>query len=327
VAFRVVIAALVLVVSGLFVGPFLGRAMAAGEKERARDLFVKGAEAVEAGRPAEGLPLLLEAEALFHAPTHLLYIARAQAETGKLLDARSTYEKLANEKLPPRASKPFQEAQATAKSELPKITTRIPKLVVYVEPAASGLDVTLDGAALARALGEPIEIDPGPHTVIAKAPGYLDANVTVTAPEARETVVRVKLSPATKTSASPPVMTEPEEPGPDGMRIASITLMAVGGAGLAAGGALGIVSLLNTSEANDKFETCGLPCKPEIDDLDGQAATLGTASIIGLAAGGAVFGTGLILFFVGDSGSPDPAQSGSARMIAGPGYAGVAGSW
>jgi len=301
--------------------------MAAGEKERARDLFVKGAEAVEAGRPAEGLPLLLEAESLFHAPTHLLYIARAQAATGKLIDARSTYEKLATEKLPPKASKPFQEAQATAKAELPKITDRIPKLVVRVEPAAAGLDVTLDGATLPRALGEPIEIDPGAHTVVARAPGYLDATVTVTAPEARETVVSVKLSPVAKGQDAPSTPTEPDEPGPDGMRIASITLMAVGGAGLVAGGALGIVSLLKTSDANDKFETCGLPCKSEIDDLDSEAATLGTASIIGLAAGGAVLGTGLVLYFVGDGGAPEPPQSGSARMIAGPGYVGVAGSW
>lgn len=308
--------------------PSSARAGEKEDKERARTLFIQGAEAVEAGRAEGGLPLLLEAESLFHAPTHLLYIARAQAATGKLLEARQTYKRLAAEKLPAKASRPFLEAQATGKTELAALEARIPRVVVEVEPEAAGLQVTLDSAALPRALGEPVEVDPGDHTVAAKAPGYLDAKVTVAAPEGRETVVHVVLSPIAKSGGAR--TDTPEGPaadgGPSGLRIASIALMAVGGAGLAAGGAMGIVSLLKTSDADDRFETCGLPCKGEIESLDQEAATLGTASIIGLSAGAAVLATGIVLFVL-DGDDAAPPQSGSAHMIVGPSFIGVGGTF
>ena len=302
----------------------------AGEKEdksRARALFLEGAGAVEAGQPDRGLALLLEAESLFHAPTHLLYIGRAQAATGKLLEARRTYGRLVGEKLPAKASRPFLEAQATGKTELAALESRIPRVVVEVEPDVAGLEVKLDDAVLPKALGEPIDVDPGEHTVSAKAPGHLDAKVTVAAPEGRETLVHVVLSPIAK-GPSPGGSTS-EEPaaevaGPDALRIASIALMAVGGAGLVAGGSMGIVSLLKTSDADDQFEACGLPCKAEIESLDQEAATLGTAAIIGLSAGAAVLTTGIVLFFVGDDDAPAPGAA-SARLLVGPSFLGVGG--
>ncbi len=291
------------------------------DKSKARDLFLKGAEAVEAGRAAEGLPLLVVAESLFHAPTHLLYIARAQAATGKLLAARETYKKLAGETLPPKASKPFVEAQESGKKELVAIDGRIPKVVVRVAPAAEGLEVTLDDQALPRALGEPIEVDPGAHKVVARAPGFLERTVTVSVLESRTTEVRVQLAGEKKVDVAP--APEPTDGGWTAPRIASIPLMAVGGAGLVAGGAMGIVSLLKTSDADEQFETCGVPCRDEITSLDEEAATLGTASIIGMAAGAAILGTGIVLFVLGAEDEPTPAQSGSTRMLAGPGFVGV----
>lgn len=300
------------------------------DKAKARDLFTKGAKAVEEGRAAEGLPLLTEAERLFHAPTHLLYIARAQAATTKLLAARETYKKLASETLPPKASKPFVDAQTTGRKELAELEGRIPRVIVRVEPQPSDLAVTLDAAALPKALGEAVEIDPGAHTVVARAAGYVDGTVTVMAPEGRTTEVRIKLAMEKKTG---PVPVEPVESSSGGgwpvTRIASIPLMAIGGAGVAAGGAMGIVSLLKSADADDQFDTCGAPCRADIESLDEEAATLGTASIIGLAAGAAVLATGVVLFVVGGEEEAPPTQAasraraGSTRVLAGPGFIGV----
>ncbi len=298
------------------------------DKAKARDLFTKGAKAVEDGRAAEGLPLLTEAERLFHAPTHLLYIARAQAATTQLLAARETYKKLVGEVLPAKASKPFLDAQANGKKELASLESRIPRVIVQVEPQPADLVVTLDAAALPKPLGETIEIDPGAHTVVARAAGYVDGTVTVMAPEGRTTEVRIKLAIEKKAGPAGPTDPEPDAGGGwPATRIASVPLMAVGGAGLIAGGAMGIVSLLKTSDADEQFETCGAPCRAEITSLDEEAATLGTASIIGMAAGAAVLTTGIVLFVVGGDGEPAPAQSGSARMLAGPGFIGVEGAF
>jgi hypothetical protein len=298
-------------------------------KTKARRLFGEGAQAVEQGRPAEGLPKLEEAEALFHAPTHLLYIARAQAKLGKLIEARATYKKLADEQLPPKASDPFKQAQAAGRAELPEIEKRIPVLTVRVDPPnAPGLvvfvddtDVGVSGGAVA-----PKEINPGGHTVVVRAGGYKESKTTVDVAEGRTTEIAVALELVK--SGGGPVAPPPDDGGGwSAAQIAGVPMMAVGGAGLVAGGVLGVLSLLKTSEADDQFETCGLPCKNEIDDLDQEAATFGTGAIIALAAGAAVLTTGVVLFAVG--GSDDPAApasgaaSGSTTLLVSPGFVGL----
>ncbi len=302
-----------------------GAAQAADEavKKRARELFTKGAEAVQAGRAADGLPLLLEAESLFHAPTHVLFIARAQAALGKYLEADSTYKKLVEEPLGPKASKPFLEAQETGKAERAALSQKIPRLVVQVEPAdLQGLEIRLDGSVLPVKLGEPVPVDKGSHTVTAVAPGYVDGKVTVEAHDSRTTAVRIQLSPVGKSGevvAPPPS----EEPGWSPMKTAGVPLMAVGGAAMLAGGALGIVSLLKKSDADDQFETCGRPCEAEITALDEDAALFGNVGIGVLAGGAAVLGTGVVLFVLGAGSEAPPTQSGSATLLFGPGFVGV----
>ena len=82
----------------------------------ARDLAKKGAEAFVAGNHAEALDFMTRAEALVHAPPHLLYIARAQAALGKLVAARETYLKVTREELPASAPRAFKDAQSQAKA-------------------------------------------------------------------------------------------------------------------------------------------------------------------------------------------------------------------
>src|SRR5579883_2443273 len=47
------------------------------------------------------------AEALVHAPTHLLYIARTEAKLGQLVEASETYARIQHEALAPDAPKAF----------------------------------------------------------------------------------------------------------------------------------------------------------------------------------------------------------------------------
>ncbi len=53
-------------------------------RDAARELAQRGLQKIDAGDVSGGLALLLEAEAKFHAPTHLLFIAQAYASLGKL---------------------------------------------------------------------------------------------------------------------------------------------------------------------------------------------------------------------------------------------------
>src|SRR4051812_37214352 len=80
------------------------------EKSAARDLATQGAAALNDKKYDEALDLVSRAEAIFHAPPHLLMIARAQTGLGKLVAARETYLRLLREELAPNAPKPFKRA-------------------------------------------------------------------------------------------------------------------------------------------------------------------------------------------------------------------------
>jgi hypothetical protein len=303
-----VVLPLLVVAPPLLLTPRYAFAQKAGDsKSKARDLFKAGAKAIEQGKHAEGLPMVEEAEALFHAPTHLLWIARGKVGMNQLLDARDTYKKLIDEQLPASASDAFKEAQATASTELSTLDKRIPKLIVRPRPEnAAGLEVKMNGDALAPdRLGVPFDVAPGSFTFQARANGLEASNVTVDAVERSTTEVRLVLHPfgqkGSEDSGASVVKVKQEDWPP--MKIAGVALMAGGGAALAAGGALGALYFVRTSEADDKFDECGASCRPEVESLDADAALFGNLAIGLLAGGGAVLGTGIVLFAVAPSDS------------------------
>ena len=177
---------------------------AASAKDEARELFKKGTAALDAKQYTEAAELLRQAEERFHAPTHLLYLARAQSGMKQLLAAKATYEKLRDEKLPPKTSDAFVDAQKQAVKELEELTQRLPKVVVRVEPSAADAVVTMNGETLAaEKLGPELPIDPGKYTFEAKASGLESGRVTVEAGERTTTEVKLVLRglPADTTEA------------------------------------------------------------------------------------------------------------------------------
>ena len=62
------------------------------DRDAARALSGRGYEELEARHYHRAIALFQEAEAHFHAPTHLLYTARAQVKAGLLFEARATFQ-------------------------------------------------------------------------------------------------------------------------------------------------------------------------------------------------------------------------------------------
>lgn len=312
-------------------------------KKRARSLFFDGAAAVDAGKPADGLPKLEEAEKLFHAPTHVLYIARAQARLGRLIDARATYGKLIEEKLAAGANQAFVDAQSSGRTELADLERRTPKLIVRVEPAdARDLGVVMNGATFEGSrLGSAFPVDPGVYVFEAKATGLEGPKVTVDAAERTTTEVRLLLreigAPRADVDPKSVVVTRPDDAGPadssaglSTVQIASIPMMGLGGAGLVVGGVMLGLHFANKSDA-DALATCAPSCTDaEIDEivsLDEQGAGFGTTGIIGLSAGGALLGTGIVLFLASGDDSAPAAGRLHVRPVIGAGFAGLEGSF
>src|SRR5690348_13168824 len=93
-----------LVVPGLLVAPLAVAGPA--DRDLARSLADAGLELFQAGRVEDAAAKFEAAEAAFHAPTTLLYLARCKAKLGKLLAARALYRRLASEALAPDAPAP-----------------------------------------------------------------------------------------------------------------------------------------------------------------------------------------------------------------------------
>lgn len=279
-------------------------------KEQARTLFKEGASAVEAKRFEEGLQKLEQAEALFHAPTHVLFIARAQVGLKRYLAAKASYEKLTSETLPPKTSDVFVDAQKSGKAELAELVAKIPKIVLRVAPSQPpDLAITMNGEAVSvTSIGTPIEVEPGSYVFEAKGGGLVSGRVTVDAAERTTSEVKLVLS-ADGTASTSQISTTAQTASGDWppMKIASLPLMILGGAGLAVGGAMGALHFVRGAEADDKFDTCGSDCRTEVEDLDKQSALFGNVAIGALAGGAALLATGVVLFILAPSGPSDEA--------------------
>lgn len=296
-------------------------------KKKARDAFKQGAKALEDKDFERAISLLQQAESYFHAPTHLLYIARTQAAQGKLGAARATYRAVAEEQLPPGASQGFIDAKKAAADELTALEARMPKitLIVTPKPLPRGVSVTMNGAPVPVAdLTRTFIVEPASYVFEAKSPTLEAGRVTVDAAERTTTEVRLALHPIgqsnNESGSSVVVSTGSTWPV---MKIAGMPLMILGGGGLIAGGVLGALHFVRRQEAEDKFQECGSSCQSETLDLDNQGTTFGNAAIGALVGGAALLTTGIVLFVLAPSPASDAAPPTSVGIQLSPGFVSV----
>ncbi|NUP13924.1 MAG: hypothetical protein HOW73_48435 [Polyangiaceae bacterium] len=275
----------------------------ADARDEARALATEGIDLLREGKPAEALAQLRAAEKLHHAPTHLLFIARAQRALGRLEEAHEAYVSILLERLPPDAHEAFRAARREAAEEETAIRKEI--ATITIEPPDSNDEMALvDGRALDRTrLSYPIGVSEGAHTVEVKAGDSVRSVVHVQAKRGETVPVVFPRVPKERTAAV-------VSPWP-------WVIAAVGASGLIAGGATGGVALSTRDDAE------AAPSQREGADLAASADTLASAStglfIVGglLLAGGAAWG----IVDVATLGSDD--DRGKATLVVGPGTLGV----
>jgi len=327
------------------------------QRAAARALATDGAKAFNEGRWQEAVDMFTRAESLVHAPPHLLFLARAQERLGRLVRAREAYLKITKETLAATAPQAFRDAQASAEQELRAIEPRIGSLTISVEGAEGATDLTVmvDGQPMPAALiGVPRPIDPGEHELEAVAAGYRGQPAQVKLLDGERKAVTLKLErdpnaaaappgdPATPTTApaaaTAPVTTEPPAStsagSGKGMRIGSYVAFGVGAVGLGLGTYFLIDSRGKRSDADAKNDQCEAqlrctandPLAREVDDLDDQARSALTLSIVSFAVGGVGIATGTALFLA--SSPSEGEQTGfTIHPVIGLGAAGVAGTF
>jgi hypothetical protein len=242
-----------------------------------------------------------------------LNIARCHEREGKLVEAWGDYNRarLLNRDTPDaerRASLGQYVEEAAAKLE-----ARLPRLRVVVPQPPPDLVISSDGRVLGPlAAGEPVPLDPGPHVVEVRAPGYRSERRAIEMVEGQTAELVVTLEPgeddearAAPVEPAPVAPVAPAPPPPRPAPHASGTpawAWASGAIGLAAAGVaigLGADSASARSELADNCEAQGMSfvcssarySQRDIDDLVrranlhlGVAVGLGAVSVAALAA-------------------------------------------
>ncbi len=320
------------------------------EKAAARSLALQGADALNAGRFGDAFDLVSRAEAIIHAPTHLLMIARAQMGAGKLVAAHETLLKLTREDLAPNAPPPFKKAQNEGREDLAAIEPKIASVRIVLDGAnQKRATVKLDEETVPAALLNVYRpVDPGHHVVTVFAVGLAPVKGPLDLHEGEKREIRLTVPdgppppgvPVSTTDnpdagrSNAPLQQPVRDSGPGFMtplRGAGIGLAVVGVAGIAVGAVFLSKGATTQNQANAAAEAIGctdggLMCltsmqpavTAQVTPLDKTAAQDKNIGGVALGVGAAALVTGAVLIVIG---KPRPASQASVT----PWFTGTAG--
>lgn len=249
------------------------RAQSAQSAAAAQVLFEQAKELMHEKRYAEACAKFTESNRLDAGIGTMLWLADCYEKNGQSASAWAEFVEAAD-----ASEVRHDERQKVARERAAALEPTLFKLTVEV-PAASdapGLEVTRDGAAVGRTLwGNPVPVDPGSHTLAARAPGRKAWQTTLSVEAgARRAVVtvpplqiehpppEVSAPPLVLTgsapasgSASPPRSPEPASPEPpahsgSGRRTWGLVTAGVGTVAIGVGLVFGALAKIHLDESN-----------------------------------------------------------------------------
>lgn len=286
---------------------------AAEDRVGARSAAEEGTRALDEGRYQDAVQLFRKAESLYHAPPHLLLLARAHAAQGNLVQAQESYMMVVNENLPASAPKAFHNAQSEARSELQALKGRIPKLTVNVAEEYTELSITLDGQPYSLTLlGVPKPIDPGEHVLVVTARGKTRTEQRFSIAEGARENLSLELEDDTTTGTAPApsaATTEASAPAPASADAApaspsrtTLGYALIGGGVLfvGIGSYFGLAAKSQRDDALGNDALCGgSGCTPSGREEIDSATTKAHIATGGFALGAAALGVGAYFLFTG----------------------------
>jgi hypothetical protein len=175
----------------------------AADKAVARQAATEGIQLFKAGKYPDALDRLRRAQALYDAPVHLLYIARAEEKLGLLVEASEHYRQLDHYSMPPNPPDAWTAAVEDGQKELAAVEPRVPKLRISTEPAAQAASLRIDQVDVSSAaLGLPRPVNPGKHHIELSTPGRATAVSDVEVAEGTSRDVIFRLAPASADASS-----------------------------------------------------------------------------------------------------------------------------
>jgi hypothetical protein len=234
-----------------------------------------------------------------HALGTLLNVALCDEELGRLASALEKFtlaRDIAAETLAKGPDRAAAESKKASVEHIKKLTPRIPHVTIeFVPPVLPDSTIVIDGRAYAKDKLGKLAVDPGSHTIVVSAPGYLPYETTFAIAEGEHHNVAI---PNLEKSVT--------------VRSTRRTIgVIVGGAGALAGATGIVVGLVARSRYNDVTschddDSCDLP---EDYTKRKNALSLGNVgTVVGLAGAGAIV-VGAILWYTGRRSTAEKAPS------------------
>lgn len=273
------------------------QAQTAQELSDARALFQKAIELEQAENWTQALKAFREVGQVRMTPQVRYHIAVCEENLGQLAAALGGYEIALSqgEGLPPAFL-------AEVSASIEDLNARIPKLVLLRGSGADAAQIELDGIRLGEAqVGVELPLNPGPHTVVARAPGYQDLQATVTVNESTVETLTLELAPIVV--EAPPEEPPPPPPAPKSFGILPYV---VGGAGAGVVVVGGVLLGVSQGKASQVEALCGgtdcraLSGAERSEALQKRRSALGleTAGWVGVSLGVSGLATGAVMYFI-----------------------------
>jgi hypothetical protein len=305
----------------------------------AGQLFDRGLAAFEAGRVAEGCPLLQRSYDIEARPGTIFTLAECEAKWGKNASALQHYhEYLARYlKLAPSEQGRQRARQRIAETQVQSLEATVPSYTfVHPASAAEGGSVRVDGAVLPSLQG--VRLDPGEHVIVVDrgvgekqelklvavagdkkrlelSPGLPNAPDPL---ELKSDKPKFELGPppAPETASQPALERAPASKGGGSSHTAAWIVGGLGVVGLGFGTVTGVMAMskasITDSHCQDVF--CDATGKKAAD----EGKTLAWISTAGFGVG--VLGVGAaIVMLVTDSGSGGNARAWTPVLVGAPG--------
>jgi hypothetical protein len=159
--------------------PAGAQAQPADDVARARELFVEGAKLAQDGRWEAARDRFQRSLKRKRAALTLYNLGIAQQETGRLADALESFRAFLTQPVEPAT----QAYVAPVRAVVAKLEARVGRVEIDVRPAGiGGVVIRIDGRE-ARARSGLWLVDPGPHEIVAAAPGHGEVRQKTTVPE------------------------------------------------------------------------------------------------------------------------------------------------
>ena len=253
------------------------------EKAEAKALVEKAHKALKEKRFPDAMGALAQASKLDPGPAMEVELAKAEAASGKLVDASKRLTAVVTSDGDDAHARAAREA---AKSAIGDLAARVPSVKVVVRGATGSASVTIDGVAASASSDE--SVDPGEHTIVVIADGKPPFERKVTVAEGAHETVEIDVGEgASESPSSGPSKLGPLLPG--------IVVTGVGGLTMVIGAVFGGLAIGATSDA--KKGCTGNVCAdtPARRDQISKARTLGNVSTGMLIAGGVVAAGGVVM--------------------------------